>query len=54
MRGKGREMAEQVTRSLNMAGIWWLPDKYEDRMMGTLTWKPNVGCSLRLVDGSYE
>ena len=54
MRVKGGEMAEQTARSLNMAGEWWQPDKYEDRMMGTLTWKPIVGCLLRLVDDSYE
>ncbi len=43
-------MAEQVTRSLKMAGLWWLPDNYENRLMGTLTWEPNQGCFLRLVD----
>ena len=47
-------MAMYETRSLNMAGIWWMPDKYEDRLMGTLTWRPNDGCLLKLVDDSYE
>ena len=47
-------MAEQVTRNLNMSGIWWLPDKYEERLMGTLKWRPNDGCVLKLVNDSYE
>lgn len=47
-------MVEQVTRSLNMAGVWWIPNKYEDRLMGTLQWKPNVGCELKLVDDSSD
>ena len=47
-------MAEQVTRSLNMAGTWWLPDKYEGKMLGTLKWLPHRGCELTLVSESHK
>ena len=34
---EGALMAKQVSRSLNMAGIWWLPDDDENRKMGKFT-----------------
>ncbi len=46
-------MAEQVTRSLNMPGIWWLPNT-DNETLGTLRWMPNVGCRLELVGDSHE
>ena len=47
-------MAEQVTRTLNMSGVWWIPEKYEDRKIGTLKWMPNQGCILKLADDSFK
>ena len=47
-------MAKYVTRRLKMAGEWWLPDKYEDKKLGTLQWIPNQGCLLTVVDQSFK
>ena len=46
-------MAEYETRSLHMAGIWWMPNT-DNETLGTLRWIPNVGCVLELVDDSHE
>ncbi|MYD09136.1 MAG: hypothetical protein F4X02_03740 [Chloroflexi bacterium] len=47
-------MVEQVTRSLKLAGEWWVPDNYEGKKLGTLEWFPYKGCFLKLIDVSYE
>lgn len=51
---EGGLMAEEVTRSLKMAGEWWLPEKYEGKKLGTLEWLPLQGCMLTLVDDSFD
>ena len=46
-------MAKYMTRSLNMAGIWWMPNT-DNETLGTLRWIPNVGCVLELVEDSHK
>ena len=47
-------MAEQVTRSLNMSGVFWRPEDSGNTKMGTLQWIPYRGCILTLVDESDD
>ena len=47
-------MPEEKTRELNMAGMWWVPENYDDRKMGTLRWIPLRGCLLELLDHTPE
>ena len=46
-------MGKETTRSLNMDGIWWMPNT-DNETLGTLRWIPNVGCVLELVEDSHE